>query len=87
MYLYVLYGTFTRASTNLNGAMNSTFYAGGSSPRTNAADSSIAHTPLKKRKQIKEKARTGERSQTECVRNTKSKIGGKNNIKLQPSKR
>ena len=40
--------------------MNSTFQAGGSSP-TNVADSSIAHTQWKKRKQIKEKAGTGER--------------------------
>ena len=31
---------------------------------TNAADSSIAHTLWKKRKQIKEKVGTGERSQT-----------------------
>ena len=34
---------------------------------TNPADSSIAHTPWKK----KEKAGMGERSQTESVRNTK----------------
>ena len=32
---------------------------------TNAVDSSIAHTPWKKRKEIKEEAEMGERSQTE----------------------
>ena len=37
----------------------------------------------------KEKAGTGEVSQTECVGNTtkKSKVVGKNNLKLQLSKR
>ena len=34
---------------------------------TNASDSSIAHIPRKKRKQIKEKAGMGERSQREWV--------------------
>ena len=68
IYLYVcmysfFYGMFMHASTNeyLDSATNCTFHAGGS----NAANSSIAHTPWKKRNQIKEKVGTGERSQTE----------------------
>ena len=44
-------------------ATNSTFHAGGVAA-TNAMDSTIAHTPWKKRKQIKEKAQMAERSQT-----------------------
>ena len=56
MYSF-FYGTFTYASTNnLDSAMNSTFHEGGSSPDT--------HTVEEKEK-IKEKAGTGERSQTE----------------------
>ena len=60
------YGTSTCMSTNnLDSATNSTFHVGGVIALTNAADSSLAHTLWKKRKQIKEKAGTGERSQTE----------------------
>ena len=40
---------------------------------TNATDSNIAHIPCKKRKQIIEKARTGERSQHN--ESEKSKVG------------
>ena len=49
--------TLTRRVTN------STFHAGGVD-LTNAADSRIAHTPRKKRKQIKEKVQMGEGSRT-----------------------
>ena len=62
MYSF-FYGTFSRTSTNnLDSAMNSTFHAGG---LTNAPDSSIAHAPWKKRKQIKGKVGMGERNQRE----------------------
>ena len=75
MYTF-FYGTFTCASTNnLDSAMNSTFHVGGSSPRTNTTDSSIAQTPWKKRKQIKGKAGTGERSQMEIPKKF-NKVGG-----------
>ena len=58
-------GTFMHASTNnLDSATNSTFHVGGSS-LTNATDSSIAHNPQKKRKQIKMNEGTGERRQIE----------------------
>ena len=57
--------TFTHASTNnLDSVTNWTFHAGWSS-LTNTMDSSIAHTPWKKRKQIKANVGTGERSKTE----------------------
>ena len=73
MYSF-FYGTFTRTSTNnLDSVTNSTFHACGVGVAlTNAADSSIAHTPRKKRK-IKEKAGTGKRSQTEELEIQKKK--------------
>ena len=71
IYFYVclysfFYGTFTRVSmNNLESSTNSIFHSGWRVDLTNTADSSIAHTLWKKRKQIKEKAGTGERSKTE----------------------
>ena len=44
---------------------------------TNAADGCIAHTPWKERKQIKEKAGTGEKQNRMSRKG--SKVGGKNN--------
>ena len=91
IYLYVcmysvFYCTFTRASTNnLDYVTNTTFHVGGVA-LTNAAKV-VLHTPLKKRKQIKEKAGIGERKPDRMSRKfKKSKVGGKNNLyNSQPS--
>ena len=66
MYSF-FYDMLTRVSTNNldSGATNSTFHVGGVVLTNAAADSKIAHTPWKKRKQIKERAGKEERSQTE----------------------
>ena len=65
MYSF-FYGTFTRASTNyIDTARRTAHFTRVREALTNAVDSSIAHTLWKKRKQIKKKAGTGERSQTE----------------------
>ena len=77
MYSF-FYGTFTRASTNnLDSATNSTFHTGGSI-LTNPADSSIAHTPWKKKEKA-ERKREARQKESEIQ---KSKVGGKNNLKL-----
>ena len=56
----VFYDMFSCASmNNLDSSTNWTFHTGWRVDLTNTADSSIAHTPWKKRKQIKEKAGTG----------------------------
>ena len=66
MYSF-FYDTFTRASmNNLDSVRNCIFMQAGVAP-INDADSTIAHTTWKKRKQIKEKAGIGERSQTLSV--------------------
>ena len=62
IYLYVcmysfFYGTFTRACMNNLDEQHISL--------TNATGCSITNSPWKKRKQIKEKAGMGERSQTE----------------------
>ena len=68
------YGTFMRASMNdLDSAMNSTFHAGGLTPR-----SSIAHTlwmKLKRRQQYEREPRQNESE----IQKERSKVGGKNN--------
>ena len=72
MYSF-FFGMFTQASMKyFDGAMISTFHAGtldlsleSGVAQTDATDSCIANTLWKKRKHIKEKAGTGERSQTE----------------------
>ena len=71
IYLYVcmysfFYGTFTRASTNyLDTARRIAHFKREREALTNAVDSSICTHTLWKKGQIKEKAGTGERSQTE----------------------
>ena len=66
MYSF-FYGTFMRASTNnLDSAMNCTFHAdGGSSPWTNAVDSSIAPTLWKKLKRRQERDREARQNESE----------------------
>ena len=73
MYNYSMLRSMHASTNGLQCVTNSTFHrrlglkSGGA--LTIAADSSIAHSLWKKRKQIK-KERTGEGSPTECVGNT-----------------
>ena len=78
MYVYMysfFYGTFTSRAR--------TFQAGGVA-LTNVTDSSIAHTHCGTKGNIKEKAGTGERSQTLSVgiQKRRSKVRGTVNLKL-----
>ena len=62
--VFFLYGTFMHTSTNnLDTEQRTAYFTQAGVVLTNAMDS-IAHTPWKKRKQIKVKAGMGERSQT-----------------------
>ena len=82
------YGTFTRvAMNNLDSMRWTAHFMWAGVALTNASNSSIAHTPWKKRKQIKEKAQTGKRRrerEREARHNKKKrgKVGGKNNLKV-----
>ena len=77
MYSYL----FTCMSTNnLNSTQQTALFTRVESPQTNAVDSSIAHTPWKKLKRRREWER--ESNIISWNTKTRSKVGGKNNLKL-----